>query len=152
MKNAEIDAHMQAYLQTCRETIARHGWMIQGVFPTEEGPGTAFAYTVGLTAAGLPELVISGLPMDLAATLLNDAARISLATEIKHGETITAIANVAFNVIDAPKAAIGLARRFYGENAKALQLIWPDERGHYPNDTGWSLGKGQEIFDDHDER
>lgn len=152
MRNAERDARMQAYLLTCRETIARHGWMIQGVFPTEESPGVEFSYTVGLTAAGLPELVISGLPMNLAGTLLNDAARLSLATAVEPGDTITTIASVAFNVIAAPKAEIGLARRLCGEHAKALQLIWPDDRGHYPGEAGWSLSNGQEIFADQGDR
>jgi hypothetical protein len=151
--NAERDERMRAYLQSCRETIARHGGMIQGVFPTAISPGVGFSYTVGLTAAGLPELVISGLPMDLAGTLLNDAARTSLGAEIKAGNTIADIANVSFKVIDAPKAEINLARRLYGADVvRALQLVWPDDSGHYPGDAGWSLAGRQEIFVDEDKR
>lgn len=138
---------LDAYDRMSLATIAEHGWMIQGVFPTEADPGVEFAYTVGLTVAGLPELVISGLPLELAGTLLNDAARHSMGSEVKPGDVLNNIASVPFKVIAAPKAPVNLARHLYSpDTVLALQLVWPDDQGSYPGDAGWTLGDAQEVF------
>lgn len=34
------------------QLIDRYGWAVTAVLPTEDDPGTPFAYTVGLTAHG----------------------------------------------------------------------------------------------------
>lgn len=136
-ERAHADA-TQKFYRSCRETIAKHGWLIQYVFATEANPCVPFGYTVGLAAAGLPELVISGLPSELTGTLLNDAARLSLNTEIEAGEVLDSIASVPFRVVAAPRAAINLSRRFYGSGTRALQLVWPDSWGNYQSDAGWN--------------
>ena len=56
------------------EHIDRVGWSVTMVMPTDDDPGTPFAYTVGLTGHDLPELIIAGLPPRVAHTLLNDLA------------------------------------------------------------------------------
>ena len=54
-------------------TIEKYGWLVQYV---EAEPGYAsFAYTVGLTGKDAPELYVTGLDPQAAATLLNDAGR-----------------------------------------------------------------------------
>jgi hypothetical protein len=142
-----MTANRDTYDRDCLRIITERGWMIQGVFPTENDPGVDFAYTVGLTAAGLPELVISGLPHETAATLLNDAARHSLTAEVKPGDVLNDIASVPFKVAPAPRAEVNMARHLYGpDTVLALQLVWPDNEGFYPGDAGWSLGDMQEIF------
>lgn len=77
-------------------TIAKHGWAVTGV--SEDGacgaPGCTskhtvndpFLYTVGLTAAGLPELLLEHVPYRTAATVLNDLARQSTAAELLPGQ------------------------------------------------------------------
>lgn len=47
------------YLDQMRELIDRCGWAVQGVERDRSWP--PWAYTVGLTAAGGPELVVTGL-------------------------------------------------------------------------------------------
>lgn len=142
-----LEDRRAAYDLQSQATIAEHGWMIQGVFPTEHYPGVEFAYTVGLAAAGLPELVISGLPLNLVGTLLNDAAQHTLTTELHPGDVLDGIASVPFRVIDAPAAEVNLSRRFYGaDKVRALQLLWPDDQGNYPGDEGWTLGDAQDVF------
>src|SRR6185295_8302185 len=50
-----------AVLDDTRAKIAAHGWTVIGGFPTPEDPGPSFAYTVGLSGKGLPEVAIYGL-------------------------------------------------------------------------------------------
>ena len=56
------------YLDQIRDLIDRCGWAVQGVERDRVRP--PWAYTVGLTAAGHPELVVTGLPLTRAADLL----------------------------------------------------------------------------------
>ena len=58
------------YLDHIRELIACHGWAVQGVERERVRP--PWAYTVGLTSHGKPELVVTGLPLSRATLLLND--------------------------------------------------------------------------------
>lgn len=53
------------------ERIDEHGWIVTGI---ESGPRT-IAYTVGLTAKGWPELVMTGSDWHEMAAFLNHAAR-----------------------------------------------------------------------------
>jgi hypothetical protein len=59
--------------------VAEQGWAIQGVERDRIHP--PWAYTVGLTVAGLPELVVTGMPLPRAAELLN-----GLAAHARHAE------------------------------------------------------------------
>lgn len=69
--------------------IARDGWAVTGVGEDNSchDPGCTspheeqdpFLYTVGLTAAGLPELLLEHVPAARAVQILNDLARKSLA-------------------------------------------------------------------------
>ena len=58
------------YLDILREIIDGHGWAIQYV----ESENRPFAYTVGLTDLGLPELLMTGLPPRTSGRLLNSIA------------------------------------------------------------------------------
>lgn len=142
-----MKSNLDAYDQHCIELIAEHGWMIQGIFPSAGEEGAPFAYTVGLTVAGLPELVISGLPADVAHQLLNAAARKSLAEEFRVGRLVTGVASVDFRVVEAPAAEVNMAWHLYpGKPVRSLQLVWPDRDGNYPGDPGWSLGDAQPVY------
>lgn len=137
---------MDEYDRLCQKVIAEHGWMVQGVFPRAGDEGTPFSYTVGLTAAGLPELVISGLPAELAGELLNTAAHQSLTTEFTAGQVLTDAASVPLRVVEAPAAEVNVAHRLYPGSVRALQLVWPDAAGVFPGDPGWSHGDAQPLY------
>lgn len=129
--------------------IRKHGWMVQGVFGTKTDPGPNFAYTIGLTEAGIPELVITGLPHGLATVLLNAYARRHFLVEELHaGDEVTkAPSLVPFRVVDAPGTIGGPATVLYGKHARFLQLVWPDQDGNYPGDPGWTYdGDAQPVF------
>jgi hypothetical protein len=142
-----MTANLDAYDQHCIELIAEHGWMVQGVFPREYDTEAPFAYTVGLTVAGLPEIVVAGLPADLAQQILNAAARRMLDVEFQPGEMVDDVASVSFRVMAAPDAAVNMAHHLYpARRVRALQLVWPDKDGAYPGDERWTLGDAQPVY------
>src|SRR5438445_2793259 len=52
--------------------IDEHGWAVRHVGAGTEPGQAAFSYTVGLTAMGHPEVIVTGLPFDHAHTFLNN--------------------------------------------------------------------------------
>ncbi len=60
------------YLSHMAQLMSCHGWAIQGVEGDRVHPPGA--YTVGLTDCGLPELVVTGMPIGKAMRLLNIVA------------------------------------------------------------------------------
>lgn len=123
--------------------VRRNGWAVQGV--TGRRP---FAYTVGLTDCGLPELVVTGLRDGVAATVLNAAAAEHLHEQLVPGARVTA-GGLALEVLPVAVPGRHLLTAFavYGDQVSALQLVWPDGRGRYP----WDLGQRprrvvQELF------
>ncbi len=65
-------ATRQDYLDHLRSIIGRVGWVVQ----TVEGDRVRapYAYTVGLTARGKPELLVTGMAAYRAVKLLNEFA------------------------------------------------------------------------------
>ena len=121
--------------------MAQHGWHVIKVMESDEAP--EFAYSIGLTESfEHPELIILGLPLDVAHSALNTA-----------GETIRAGAGYApgacsdaflvdrrctFRPFPSAESSkyLGRAIWFYGDRAFAtLQLIWSDENARWPWDS-----------------
>lgn len=65
--------------------IESHGWAVRMVAPLLGEEGMAFAYTVGLTAMGHPEIVEQGLPNDVGQAFLN-----LVAEEVRKGRRFEA--------------------------------------------------------------
>lgn len=144
---------MLAHLDKIKGVIEEHGWMVQAVFPTENEPGVPFAYTVGLTAKGLPELVIAGLPHQVAGDLLNTAAQASLDKPFEAGQTVDTLATVPFRVVPAELAEVNVARDLYGDDkVTALQLVWPDRNGAVPWEPTWLADTLQPVYTVEDQR
>ncbi|MFI7608501.1 DUF4262 domain-containing protein [Micromonospora sp. NPDC049366] len=144
---SEMEARLRMYLESVEGVIREHGWMVQFVFPTENEPGVPFAYTVGLTAKGRPELVIAGLPDQVAGQLLNMAAEASLQAPFEAGQTVDDLATVPFRVVTADLAEVGMARNLYGdERVSALQLVWPARNGAFPWEPTWPDDTRQPVY------
>jgi Domain of unknown function (DUF4262) len=126
---------VDAYLVTVREGIARHGWMLQAVFPVEAGDGPPFVYTAGLAALGHPELVVYGLPHDTGGVILNELGRrVRAGRRLVHGERLDDVVE-GFQVevlAVADNQPLGVARRLYGPGVRALQIVYPDAEGRWP--------------------
>ncbi|MBG0568236.1 DUF4262 domain-containing protein [Actinoplanes aureus] len=134
------------FLQEQVKIIDRVGWSVVHVVPTSDDPPTAvsFSYTVGLTAHDHPELLVAGLPAELAHGLLNDLARrvYDKAARFSHGELIGDVL-VGYDaiIVDGPPnddLHPGAAFAVYGRDKVRLhQLVWPDEQGRFPWETGY---------------
>jgi hypothetical protein len=137
------------FLQHQEHIIDTTGWTVTHVLPTNDDPDTTapFAYTVGLTAHDYPELITAGLPPEVAHNLLNDLARrvYDKAERFTHGQRISdLIAGYDAIIIDGPPTddllpSMAIAR--YGRHQIRLQqLVWPDQQGRFPWDSGYSIG------------
>lgn len=129
------------YLDQVRSVIARNGWAVQGVIGTRTQP--AFAYTVGMTARGLPELITYGLHVKTAQTVLNTAARRLTGGDdvYAHGRIATGLANMDPVLIEsATDRPLVIARQVFPDReVRALQLVWPDPVGLWPWQPGSTM-------------
>ena len=130
--NEQIDA----YLEKCLGIIEKHGWMVQSV-----GTSPMLHYTVGLEAKGHPELVLLGVPPQVAQGVLNEAARQLLAGEMAPREwedTQGVIRDfpVRFRKLTAAQTkALRIALVFCeGEDLDAWLMVLPDEAGRFAGD------------------
>ncbi len=123
--------------------VRRNGWAVQGV----EGR-QPFAYTVGLTDCGLPELVVTGLPAAPAAGLLNDVARQVLHEDVLSCQRLPSTqGELQLLAVERPQEHLLTATALYGDDVRGTQLVWPDDRGRYPWQVGWrSRSSGQRLL------
>lgn len=127
----------------CSPTIDRCGWMVQAVGGSRLY--APFAYTIGLTGQGLPELVVTGLRTESAATVLNAAAQYCCDALVPlAGETMRVGIGPECEVVALPHPDVHLftAVDVYGTRVRALQLVWADSRGRYPWEVGHRAGRG----------
>jgi hypothetical protein len=121
------------YVEHTRELIACHGWAVTGVQRDRTHP--PWAYTVGLTESGKPELVVTGMPLVRAAQLLNDvAAHVLHADAPVPGEQVLLIGGPQVEIVEVavPSAHLLVAVELYGAGIRALQLVHADDHGHWP--------------------
>lgn len=124
--------------------IERCGWMVQAVLGSRAH--APFAYTVGLTGMGLPELLVTGLSQERAAVLLNLMAEHWRHTDrvVAHGEQLELLDGRLLEVVDLPhpEAHVLTAGSVYGDAVRAQQLVWADDRGCWPWDARFRGRRG----------
>lgn len=99
------------------------------------------AYTVGLTELGWPEMIIFGIPPKIAAYLMN-----GIVFKCKWNGIVPFAGMIEFDFMTfttrfAPVLSMNIEKymnrlvEHYGdlERLTALQLMWPDKNGHYPD-------------------
>jgi hypothetical protein len=131
------------YLAYFRGLIDRHGWAVQGVQRDRLHP--PWAYTVGLTLAGMPELVVTGMPLAAATNLLNDVAHHVLhAGELRPGEQVPLVDGPLIEIVEMshPELRLTTAVEFCGKGIRAVQLVHADDRGHWPWEIGYRGVRG----------
>lgn len=124
-------ATVQEWLEAIRETVEKHGWAVQFV----ESDRAPYAYTVGLHERGRPELLVTGLAPQRAVLVLNSVAEYLLrGGKPVPGERILIGGELLLEVVQVehPDAHLNIAVALYGNEIKALQLVWPDDQGHRP--------------------
>lgn len=121
--------------------IERYGWAIRHVMGDPESGAAPFSYTVGLTSLDHPELIATGLPFEVAQSFLNSAGLLvkegAILTNGLVTDALTESGTVTFMTATdvSGLAAVG---EVYGQEAHALQLVWPDSSSHYPWDAGYN--------------
>jgi hypothetical protein len=131
------------YLAHLRELLQRHCWIVQGV--QRERNRAPYAYTVGLSAHGRPELVVTGLPYDRAVDLLNAVAEHALHADAPAaGEVIPLRGGPVIEIVQVaePSVHLPVAAAINGRGFTALQLVYADDRGHWPWGAGFRGGHG----------
>lgn len=131
------------YDRLMREKIDRYGWAVQSIERSKLYPH--WAYTVGLTEHGRPELVVTGLRPHRALEVLNGvAAHLMHAPEPQPGTRQQVLDDllVEFVALTEPSAHLFTAVALYGPSVRAVQLVYPDDRGHWPWDRGYRGGSG----------
>lgn len=137
------DQWLDEYLLKLNNLIDEFGVAIQGVMATEDDPDVIpFAYTVGRTRKGFPELVIYGLNMQTSQTLLNDLHKREV--EFKHKEIVDdLIKDYPAMIIDVTKEhECNMAINIYGDLVTVQQVVFPDAEGRWP----WDEGSKVNIF------
>lgn len=130
------DLTPEAYLKDLRRRLDEHPIVVQSVFGS---PTTAeFSYTIGLTAHGLPELIVLGRRHEEAATLLLLWGQYLLEESVVlPGETLGSGPFVMEAVeVEHPERFLLMADSLFGPAVRALQLVWADDRGRWPWDPG----------------
>lgn len=139
---------MDEYFRRMLNLIDQYGIAIQGVGGFEGDDGPPFAYTVGLYEKHRFEVMIIGLPMQIAQKHLNDLHNmIKDGLEIIDGLTLRGIVKdlpVKFvQVTDRGDFTTGIADKLMngGREVPLLQMVWPLFDGTWPdrNTTGQPL-------------
>jgi hypothetical protein len=135
-------------------TIARiraHGWAVTAVSeececrsPECDPPDCSFAYTTGLGLHSLPELVVYGLDARTSGSVLDELG--NLLHRYEWTDIVDQSVEVSLQSIDVPIRLIELIDKEdlivtneLFPNSPALQVVWPDEYGHYPWADGCAL-------------
>ncbi|HWS34022.1 MAG TPA: DUF4262 domain-containing protein [Actinoplanes sp.] len=139
-------SHLDDFFDEQSEIIGRFGWAVVHVLPTEDDPADTvpFAYTVGLTGYGFPELTIAGLPPETGHVLLNEVAgRVrDEGLLLSHGQRIRGLIDgqeVRIVAGEADETLFpGAALMRYGdERVSLLQIAWPDPDDRFPWQSGY---------------
>jgi len=131
------------YLEYLSGLIEKFGWAVLGVERDRIHP--PWAYTVGLTPHGRPELVVTGLPLRRATKLLNEVAAHTMHAALPSpGEQIAWRGGPFIEIVKVaePSAHLVMAVEFYGPGLRALQVVHADDRGHWPWDVGYRGVRG----------
>lgn len=130
-------------LDDLRAKTDAHGWAIRNVSGSD--PARCLSYTVGLTAHGHPEVVMTGLPPEVGTAFLNIVGEIV----VREGGRFAA-GEVTMELADGPampvlpvldKTDLTAMEAVYGD-VPALQIVWTDSAGRLPWEPGYANPAG----------
>ena len=128
-----------------RQMIDAHGWAVRNV--SDSDPAKCLSYTVGLTAHGHPEVVMTGLPPEVGTAFLNIVGEIVVREggSFTSGEATTELADgPAMPVIEVSDTSdLTAVDAIYGD-VQALQVVWTDSHGHLPWEPGYANPPGSQ--------
>ena len=128
-----------------RAKIDTYGWAVRNV--SDADPARCLSYTVGLTAHGHPEVVMTGLPPEVGHAFLNIVGEIVVREggRFTVGEVTTVLADgPAMPVIAvSDKADLTAVDALYGD-VPAVQVVWTDSGGRLPWEPGYANRPGSQ--------
>lgn len=124
--------------QKVLDDIQKFGWHCMHVFGDEEHE--PFSYTIGLFQTyGQPELLIYGLPREVAHAVLTIAAEAAAKDKPfdLNEPTYEFLEGYACVFVPVPLAEypehVGFARWYYeGDKFPVQQIVWPSKSRHFP--------------------
>jgi hypothetical protein len=134
------EATIEDYLDLLRGKMLRRGWTVQYV----ERVRVPFAYTIGLTNRGLPELLVTGVSPRRAVDLLNAGAQFALDDGAPiPGDQIALTTGRLVEIVEVrcPDAHLCSAIGILGPEVRARQLVWADRRGRWPWSADFNDGR-----------
>lgn len=132
---------MAAFLEKLESHIAAVGHGVIGTGIEIDGRRVSTSYTVGLSDNGLPELVVFGIPAEIAKQILNRAADRLRAGKLQRNVPLDQIATLPLVFKDVPASLasdyVHVANRRAGREVPAIQMVWPDSAGKFPWDESF---------------
>ena len=124
--------------QKLLDDVAKFGWHCMKVFGDNDHE--PFTYTIGFFESyGYPELLIYGLPGEVAHSVLTIAAKAAASGKpLNLGEpTEELLEGYACVFVPVPRAEyaehVGFARWYYeGDDFPVQQIVWPSKDGLFP--------------------
>lgn len=150
------DEQIVAYFDQCQALIRDHGWMVQGVFPTDDTAHDdlvyPFCYTIGLAERGQPELLMVG-DLEVCHAVLNIVAEryaVPGAGRPVNGELLVSVGwkgklRIRGPVDDvAAGTPVHMARNYLAwrgrqelaDGLDVFQVEWPNPDGLFLDDEG----------------
>lgn len=127
-----------SFYEGIKENIEKHGCSIVGVGGSPTTP--TFAYTIGLSPKIGFEVIMIGVPIQYAHSMLNDISYIAHRKSLGLDEPYDEIGNfpIYFKACDQRASEWGVqAERFYEKPVKFAQAVYPDRAGIYPWQDGY---------------
>lgn len=131
---------MDAVLAELLAIIDRFGWAVRHVGAGSSPEEAAFSYTIGLTALGHPEIVMTGMPFGPAQAFLNlvggmvKEGRVFGPGTLTHDLTDDGSVVAFVGVSDT--SGLTAVEQVFGR-VEALQLVWCDSHGAMPWEAGY---------------
>lgn len=138
---------LDASVQHVRDQLTRRRYVVHSAAGSRTR--AECTYSIGLTAHGLPELVVTGVRSADAGQLVALCGDYLLDHSlVLPGETLESGPFVMEAVeVSRPEEHLVLAVALYGSAVRALQLAWADERGRWPWESGHrSRSAGQPLL------
>lgn len=147
----EQDTGQLAYLNWVAAAVSEYGWAVSGNHGDGKTPPWAYSVGMWLTCQRptwqSPELIICGLPLESAASIINAiGARVTDGADIAPGVVLNDVcrAPLTFRPVDLSWRTSGLlsvSDSFYGMvRPPYLQVVWPDTNDCFPGDPGFEHG------------
>lgn len=130
------------YFKTVNENIEKYGF--HNTYIIEEINITPFGYSTGIFENfKIPELFISGLPINLTMELINNYAEKYKFKKVPLNQRIENFTDrfpIYFIEVEKEKLTeytLSSIKYYENKEYKYLQLVFPDVNGHFPNEKDY---------------